>query len=337
MLDHSSVGSIFGSRAQGKHARVTAVCRSNYDIARSKGIEIRSQLWGSSIYRPDRVIRSPSEVSHVAYDYVVVATKLTEESADSMGRSLSLVVKDQTTLVSAQNGVTSELALRKCGFDNPILSTTCYISCRQPRAGVVEQISHVRPHAFYIGKHSSGRRNNGDLALDTLVSLDDSFAKVEDAQTQRWEKMVFNAAWNPTSALFGKDTHGLLQDAAEMQTVRALAAEAVAVGQAMGIPLSDELVATTVNGPSRAPPIEPSMLQDLKCNRPLELEALCAGIIKFGRQTGIPTPIMEATYNSLSMINLRRFGKAPALEPASFGVEMADGVKLADGVEAAVH
>lgn len=272
-----SVGSIFGARAQGTHARVTAVCRSNYDIAKARGIEIRSQLWGDSLFQPDRVVRSAKEASKVSYDYVVLATKSIND--EDLARSLRPLVGSKTTLVSAQNGVTSELALRRCGFTNPILSATCYISCRQPSVGVVEQISHVKPHAFYIGKHSNGRGPSGDLALDALVSLDQSFAKAEDAQKQRWEKMVFNAAWSPSSALFEKDTHGLLQDPAGMEVVRGLAYEAVAVGRAMGVSLSDELVQATVSGPASVPAIVPSMLQDRRLKRTLELDALCGKLL----------------------------------------------------------
>ena len=222
-----------------------------------------------------RYSNTAEAATKVSYDYVVLATKSIND--DDLKKSLKPLVGRHTTLVSAQNGVTSELALRRCGFTNPILSATCYISCRQPSVGVVEQISQVKPHAFYIGKHSGGSAD--DRELDALVSLDESFAKAEDAQKQRWEKMVFNAAWSPSSALFEKDTHGLLQDPAAMEVVRGLAREAIAVGRATGIRLKDELVETTLLGPARVPTIVPSMLQDRRLGRPLELEALCGMFI----------------------------------------------------------
>ena len=295
------------------------MCRSNYSIAKTHGIEIRSELWGRSVFQPHRTVQIPEEVAHIPYDYVVLATKSEQESAASLRHTLQAVVRGRTTLVSAQNGVGSELKLRQCGFDNPILSATCYISCQQPIPGRVEQISHVKPHAFYIGIHSGGIFSSGEQELDTFSSLDSSFGKVEDAQRQRWEKMVFNASWNPSSVLFDKDTHDLLRDPAAVRAVRALASEAAAVGRAMGVNLSEDLVDATVSGPAKAPRIIPSMLQDFRNGRPLEVDALCgessrrgsplfvlmseATVVRYGRKYGVSIPNLEATYRSLSAIN----------------------------------
>lgn len=268
------MGTIFGAKAQKARSKVTAVCRSNYEVANSRGISIKSALWGDSIFRPDRVVRTPSEVSHVNFDYVVLATKFSNHSSDPLIDSIRPAVGSKTALVSVQNGITSEMILRRA-FDNPIFSSTCYISCVQRQPGMVEQVSHVRPHAFYLGINRPGRLSDGSKELETLVGLDDAFARVEDAHGERWRKMIFNTAWSLSTALMNKNTHQVLQDSSGAQLVLGLAQEAHRVGISMGIDLAADLPKLTVESASRAPALVPSMLHDIRNGKPIEVEALC--------------------------------------------------------------
>lgn len=270
----SAVGSIFGARAQTIRSRVTAVCRSNYEVAASRGINIKSNLWGESIFRPERTVRAAAEVSHVNFDYIVLATKLSAQSNDPLIESIRPAVSSDTALVSVQNGVTSELALGRA-FDNPILSSTCYISCTQRLPGLVEQISHVRPHAFYLGVNRPGLFSDGKKELKNLVELDDAFAGVDDAHAERWRKMIFNTAWSLSTSLMNRNTHEVLQDSSGSELVLGLAEEALSVARVQGINLSPDLPLVTLETARKAPALVPSMLQDIRRGKPIEVEALC--------------------------------------------------------------
>lgn len=115
-----------------------------------------------------------------------------------------------------------------------------------------------------------------------------------DARGAQWTKLIFNAATNPIGALTGL-THGRVCDQPELRRlVTALAEEGKAVAAALGITLDsdpDELVdhAARVAYEHRA-----SMLQDVLAKRPTEIDALNGGIVAFGAQQGIPTPLNEA-------------------------------------------
>lgn len=268
------MGTVFGARAQKIHSKVTAVCRSNYEVVKSSGIGIKSTLWGDSVFRPDRVVRTPSDVSHVDFDYVVLATKSSNHATDPIVDSIHPVVNRKTTLVSVQNGVTSETALR-LAYENPIVSSTCYISCLQKRPGMVEQASHVRPHAFYLGINRPGRFSDGKQELNTLVGLDHAFSQVSDAQSERWRKMIFNTAWSLSAALMDKNTHEILRDNGGVQLAMSLAQEAHRIGRSMGVELAADLPELTIESARRAPPLVPSMLRDIRSGKPIEVEALC--------------------------------------------------------------
>lgn len=219
-------------------------------------------------------MRSASEVAHVDFDFIVLATKLSNHPKDPLIETLRPAVKDTTTLVSVQNGITSEIALRHA-FDNAIFSSTCYINCTQSQPGFVEQVSNVRPHAFYVGINRPGRHSDGKRELETLVGLDDAFAQVDDAHGERWRKMIFNTAWSLSTSLLDKDTHGVLQDKNGPQLVFGLAQEAYRIGRSLGIDLDANLPMATLDSPRNAPAIVPSMLQDIRRGKPIEVEALC--------------------------------------------------------------
>lgn len=219
--------------------------------------------------------RAPSEVSHVDFDYVVLATKLTNAPHDPLIDSIRAAVRAKTVLVSVQNGVTSENALRRAFDNNPIFSSTCYISCAQRAPGIVEQISHVRPHAFYVGVNRAGRSSDGKAELNRLVTLDNAFAQVADAHGERWRKMIFNTAWSLSTSLMDRNTHEVLRDPEGAQLVLGLAQEAHRVARAVGVDVASDIPKYTVESASKADPIVPSMLQDIRAGRPIEVEALC--------------------------------------------------------------
>jgi 2-dehydropantoate 2-reductase len=115
-----------------------------------------------------------------------------------------------------------------------------------------------------------------------------------DARGAQWTKLIFNAATNPLGALT-RLTHGRVCELPETRRlVSALVAEGRAVADALGITLDsdpDELVdhAAEVAYEHRA-----SMLQDVLSERPTEVDAMNGGIVRFGSEQGVPTPLNEA-------------------------------------------
>jgi 2-dehydropantoate 2-reductase len=273
-----AVGSTLGWRlSQNPRARLSVVCRSNYDAVRQQGIQMRTKIWGNGTFTPYRVVRSTHEVSDVAFDYVVCANKATTSDRLSLINELAPAVSTKTALVSVQNGVGVEAPLRHAFQNNTVLSAVCYISCLQPIPGSVEQVSNIRPHAFHIGTYDTPEYC-GSVAdtyrLEDFVSLDDKFKKIEDVQAERWTKQIFNGAWNPMTAITGLETHQLLASP-HLQMVRQLATETYHVAVQMGISLPKDLPDRTIELARINPSMAPSMLQDARKKKLMEIDSLC--------------------------------------------------------------
>lgn len=274
----TAVGSTLGWRlAQNPGTRLSVVCRSNYDAVKQNGIQMRTKMWGNGVLKPYRVARSTHEISDMAFDYVVCANKVTSSEGISFARDLAHVVSSKTTLVSAQNGVGVEAPLRHAFRNNTILSAVCYISCLQPFPGVVEQVSNIRPHAFHVGAYKTSGAHSPSVEqqrLKTFVALDSKFKEIEDVGAERWTKQIFNGAWNPMTAISGLETHALLATP-YLGTVLDLAKETFNVAIKMGASLPSDTPFKTIEAARVSPSLAPSMLQDFRNKKMMEVESLC--------------------------------------------------------------
>ena len=119
---------------------------------------------------------------------------------------------------------------------------------------------------------------------------------VADARGAQWRKVIFNAATNPIGALTGL-THGRVCERPDLRAlVSALVDEGKAVAAAQGIELDadpEELIDHAAR-PDVAYGHKASMLQDVEARRPTEVDFLNGGIVRFGREHGVPTPLNEA-------------------------------------------
>jgi 2-dehydropantoate 2-reductase len=119
---------------------------------------------------------------------------------------------------------------------------------------------------------------------------------VADARGAQWRKVIFNASTNPVGALTGL-THGRVCELPPLRAfVSGLVAEGKAVAAAQGIVLDadpEELIDHAAQ-PEVAYDHKASMLQDVEARRQTEVDYLNGGIVRFGREHGVPTPLNEA-------------------------------------------
>jgi 2-dehydropantoate 2-reductase len=123
-------------------------------------------------------------------------------------------------------------------------------------------------------------------------------AALADARGPQWGKVIFNAATNPIGALTGL-THGRVCERPDLRgLVSGLVAEGVAVAQAQGVVLEKdpEDVIDHMAQPGVAYEHKASMLQDVEAHRPTEIDFLNGGIVRFGRELGVPTPLNQTIW-----------------------------------------
>lgn len=296
-----AIGSIFGWRiAQQSYTRVSIACRSNYEKVKLAGFHLRTNLWGDGHFKPDNVLRADPLMipnSHDGFDYIIFANKVTDDPSSVLS-GLRKHVRPNTTLVSAQNGMSSDTLLMEVFPRNTVLNTVCNIGCSQIHPGSIEQTAGINQHAFLIG---SSNKLRSQSALDVarrqfLADMDPQFRSVDCLDKERWIKLVFNTAWNSVAALTDLNTHQLFDHPRAVDLVTALAREATSVGIASGVELDANLPATLVDLAKKSDAIVPSTLQDLRNGRPLELRPI------FGTSTLEELTVSASAYLFLYLI-----------------------------------
>jgi 2-dehydropantoate 2-reductase len=194
---------------------------------------------------------------------------------------------------SVQNGIGNEETI--AGYVRRVIRGTTF------PAGRIVEPGHV--HWDVKGDTTIGPFEPSPAPMNEIQRLADACtragmptAAVADARGPQWRKVVFNAATNPIGALTGL-THGrVCEDEALRRLVSALVDEGKAVAGAQGIELDadpEELIDYAAR-PDVAYDHKASMLQDVEARRQTEIDYLNGGIVRFGREHGVATPLNEA-------------------------------------------
>ena len=223
-------------------------------------------------------------------DFGIVATKSMHTGA-AMAAVAPALAGGATC--SVQNGVGNEEAIAE-HVERVIRGTTF-------PAGRILEPGHVQWDVK--GDTTIGPFEPSPASMDEVERLADACTRgglptqaVADARGPQWRKVIFNAATNPVGALTGL-THGqVCEDEALRRLVSGLVDEGKAVAAAQGIELDadpEELIDHAAK-PEVAYWHKASMLQDAEARRTTEIDYLNGGIVRFGREHGVPTPLNEA-------------------------------------------
>jgi len=242
---------------------------------------------GEVVGRP-RATTDPGEVP--ACDFGIVATK-----SMHTGGAVAAVAHAfrDGSVCSVQNGVGNEEAIAE-PVERVIRGTTF-------PAGKVVQPGHVQWDVK--GDTTIGPFEPRPAPMEAVERLADACTRagmptkaVVDARGPQWQKLIFNAATNPIGALTGL-THGrVCEDTALRALVSGLVDEGKAVAAAQGIELDEdpEQLIDYAARPEVAYDHKASMLQDVEARRETEIDFLNGGVVRFGREHEVPTPLNEA-------------------------------------------
>jgi 2-dehydropantoate 2-reductase len=146
--------------------------------------------------------------------------------------------------------------------------------------------------------------------LDTFASLLETgqtrFRVLEDIQRRRWEKVVWNVAWNSLTTLTMLDTQTWLRSSAEATPLtRKLMREVIDVGRRCGVELEYDLVDRLMAKINAMPGIGSSMQTDCKNGRPMEIDVILGFPLLKAREFGMDTPVLETIHAALRAVDFR--------------------------------
>ncbi|KAH8897497.1 2-dehydropantoate 2-reductase [Thozetella sp. PMI_491] len=296
--------------SRSERVRLTVVARSNYEAVKANGLLVRSENHGNHLVRPYKVVKSPTEAG-ATYDFIVCANKAIDQP--SLPDNLAPAVDEtKSTVVLIQNGVGIEEPIRERWPGVTIITCVTWVGARQNEPGIVH---HTKWENTQMGLFSNSV-NDSSLEQSRLESFCDllrvggtPFSVEPNIQVERWEKVVWNAAWNSLTALTGLDSHSWLAMSPETEPLtRRLMGEVVAVAQACGVPVTDDVVDRLLEKTMSVHTFGSSTFADYKAGRPMEIDVFLGYPYRKGRELGLPIPLLEFTYMVLVANNNRFMG-----------------------------
>jgi 2-dehydropantoate 2-reductase len=297
IIGAGAIGALYGSALARAGARVSVVCRSDFEVVKRDGYQIDSPLLGQHRFRPQAVYREAAECVP-APDYVILTSKVLEEV--DRAALIRPAVGPGTVIVLIQNGIDIEAEIASAFPDNELLSSLAFIAVGRGAPGVV---NHQSQGALTLGHYPSGVTPAAQRLAALFEASKVPCKLTDDVVRARWQKAVWNGAFNPLSITGGVlDTSMMLKSAADRAFVRQLMEEIGAIAAANGHPQHPQLIDKLIEGTAAMPPYKTSMALDYENGRPMELEAILGNVVRAGRKAGVPMPALESLYAIAKMI-----------------------------------
>ncbi|KAI0351287.1 6-phosphogluconate dehydrogenase C-terminal domain-like protein [Trametes cingulata] len=223
LIGYGAVGAVYSLILKNSgRARVTVVARSNYEAAKTGGMEFRSRKYGNiQGWRPDRLFPNIEQALDRPYDYVLVANKAIPEIQRTPALLRPLLsppyadAHPQPTYVLFQNGLNVEVdlyeALKKLRPDEEprIISTAVWIGTNLLEKNVVE---HNEFDRVSMGLYRPSPTPTPPTAAESALLADfagllstggSEVTIVPEIQRVKFAKNMWNGVLGASAALVG--------------------------------------------------------------------------------------------------------------------------------------
>ena len=283
-----AIGSLFAAHlAKLEDVEVWAfdLDQDHVNAINEKGLRLSGE---SDVHSYPHATSNPGDIPPC--EFGIVATKSLHTRAAI--ESTASVFQDGA-VCTVQNGAGNEEIIAE--YVPRVIRGTTFPAGHVVEPGHVEQdtggktwIGPFEPKPATMAEIELLARRLSESGIDTLA--------MEDSRGAQWTKLIFNAATNPIGALT-RLPHGVACDQpAVRKVISGLVAEGVAVADALGITLDSDPDKLVDHAREVAYHHKASMLQDAIARRPTEVAALNGGIVKFGEECGVPTPLNQAIW-----------------------------------------
>lgn len=156
------------------------------------------------------------------------------------------------------------------------------------------RVRHAGRGQTHIGPAQGPVDDYCQQVLQLLVKAGFATEGVEGVQNLIWTKLVINVGINSLTAILEVPNGRLLELPPAGKVMAAAVAEAVSVGQAMGVKfLHKDMLRAVQEVAHRTGTNISSMLQDVRNSRRTEVAYINGAVVRQGEQVGVPTPVNQ--------------------------------------------
>ena len=304
VMGTGAVGGYFGARLAKAGHDVTFISRGErLETMRREGLRVES-LDGDFVLEKVETTDDPGTVGPVEIVLFTVKSTVTRDAAVAARPLLG----PGTVVLSLQNGVENEAILGEVLGEVHIVPGVAVIGVSMPEPG---SIRHTNNGSITLGEVSGAETERIRAICQTFADAGVETRVSTDILSVKWRKLIWNASFNPLTALTGRRVLELIEDDDSRTLAVDAMREAIAVGRALGHKVDDDVIERATQRNPNWAHSKTSMLQDIERGRPSEIDALCGAVVRGGEKVGIPTPI------NLALLRLVRARERARLHPHS--------------------
>ncbi len=131
-----------------------------------------------------------------------------------------------------------------------------------------------------------------------------------DIRKTKWEKLCWNATFNPLSVIFDDLVRRILDSPEALDVVREAIGEIRRVAAGLGIVLAENIEEETIRVTDSLKDYHTSMYEDYKAGRKTENDFFNGAVCRAGRGLGIKTPVNRTLYALVKTITETPSSKA---------------------------
>jgi 2-dehydropantoate 2-reductase len=281
------MGLYYGGRLAAAGEDVRFFARSDYEVLARDGLKARS-VHGDFEVPQVRAFLTPEAIGPV--DLVIVAWKATANG--HLGAVLPPLLHARTQVLTLQNGLGNCESIAAITGPQQVLGGMCFVCINRTAPG---QVDHSGGGRVAIGEWQPGTVGRAGEIARRLKAAAVPAVAVDHLQQAQWDKLVWNIPFNGLSVAEGGVTTDVLLASPETeQEIRALMAEVITAGRALGLGLADELIDFHIERTRPMGAYRTSSMIDFVEGREVELGSIGQEPLRQAQAAGLAMPHTEA-------------------------------------------
>jgi 2-dehydropantoate 2-reductase len=286
VVGSGAIGLYYGGRLAAAGEDVRFLMRSDFEAVSRDGLKVES-VHGDFHLPQVKAFRTPEEIGPV--DLVIVSWKATANHL--LTEILPPLLHDGTQVLTLQNGLGNCERIAEITGPERVLGGLCFVCINRISPGLV---AHTAGGRVAIGEWRQGLPDRAAEVSRRFKNAGIPGVAVDDLEQAQWEKLVWNIPFNGLSVAEGGVTTDVLLASADTENeIRALMAEVIAAGRALGLQLGDELIDFNVERTRPMGPYRTSSMIDFVEGREVEVGPIWEEPLRRAKEAGVAMPCLE--------------------------------------------
>jgi 2-dehydropantoate 2-reductase len=271
IIGTGAVGGYYGALLAKSGFDVHFLLRSDFDHVRQSGLRIESKN-GDFKLDPVNCYFCAQEMPEC--DIIIVALKTIQNN--QLRDILPLITTSGSIVVLLQNGLGVEKEIADIVPQATVMGGLCFLCSNKIGPG---HIRHLDYGSIRLGQYQDDTFTVG--ITDELKEIADIFSKADipvqleaSLDKARWEKLVWNMAFNGTTVILDATTDILMTNNASRSMVSEIMREVIRGAKVCGYDIDDGFVDLMLSATEKMVEYRPSMKLDYDAKRPLETESI---------------------------------------------------------------